>query len=564
MLTLSILYNSHNTSVALTRNHKILFAASNERYTRKKMDSSIPISAIKACFRECNINASDLDEVVFVSDPFPKSLLEYFKWYTLPFVKTKGKFLLWIKNPVWLIKILLSGTVIPFYIASELYPIVRIMWELRGYRGKYVFVPHHESHLYSAYYTSGWKKCIVACFEGAGFTKSVSLYYVENNNWKKLVESSIPDSPGYFYQLVTSILGFKPLRHEGKITGLSAYGSPLKAYKFVESLMCIKDGKLKMNYDLYLKTHFYYQINKKLPPGLRKYKREDLAAAFQKRLEDCLTEIIKNALSGYKVDKIALAGGVVANVKLNQRIREIKGVKEIYIHPGMGDEGIALGAALHQTKTFVKFNNLYFGSSYSNKEVLTAIKKYKVNYKSLKNIEKEIAKLIAEGKVVARFLGRMEYGPRALGNRSILCRATDPTINATLNKKLKRTEFMPFAPVVMKHLSLKLFKNLKGSEYTAGFMTITFDCTNYMKKKCPAVVHVDSTARPQIISRSQNPSYHKILSEYYKLTGIPAIINTSFNMHEEPIVCTPDDALRSFTTGELDYLAIDNYLVWVE
>lgn len=562
MIILSILYNSHNTSVALIKNRKILFAASNERYSRKKMDSSIPLLVLRACLIETKVKVSEIDQVVFVGEPFPYSFIEYFKFYTLPLTKTKGRYLLGLKRPSEIIKALLYKSVVPVYLVKELYPLLRIKWELRGFKGKYIFVPHHISHLYSAYYTSGWKECLVGCFEGAGLVEAVSLYYVKNDKWTKIMGTSIPDSPGMFYALITSILGFKPLRHEGKITGLSAYGNPDKAYGFVKSLLSVENGKLRLDYDLWLKVSTYYEVNKKLPPNLKKYKREDLAASFQIRLEECVTEVVKDALKKYKVKRIALAGGVVANVKLNQRIHELAGIKEIYIHPGMGDEGLALGAALYQSKSYVKLNNLYLGSSYSKKDIVKAIKKYGVSYKELPKIEEQIARLIVDGKVVGRYLGRMEYGPRALGNRSILCQATDPTINATLNKKLKRTEFMPFAPVVLKEFASKCFKNLKGAEYAASFMTITFDCTNYMKKKCPAVVHVDGTARPQIIDKSQNPSYYKILKEYYKLTGIPAMINTSYNMHEEPIVCTPDDALRSFIAGELDYLAIDNYLVW--
>lgn len=562
MKILSIHYNSHNTSVALIKNKKVLFAASNERYSRKKMDASVPLGALRACFEETKFKPSDIDQVVFVGDSFPLSLIEYIKCFTKALVATRGKYLLWIKDPIKLISVLIYSTVIPPYILIELIPQLRLRWALRGFKGKYVFVPHHMSHLYSAYYASGWKECLVGCFEGLGILRSVSMYYVKNDRWTKISGSSMPDSPGMFYALITYLLGFKPVRHEGKITGLAGFGDPDKAYRFAKSLLSVKDGNLKLNYNLYLKISAYYDSYKKLPPYLRKYKKEDLAAAFQKRLEECITEVVKYALRKYKVNRIALAGGVVANVKVNQRIHETHGINEIYIHPGMGDEGLALGAALYQAKAYVRLKNLYLGSSYSKKDVLNAIEKYGVSYKRISNIEKEIAKLVAEGKVIGRCLGRMEYGPRALGNRSILCQATDPTINATLNKKLKRTEFMPFAPVAMKKLAHKLFKNLKGAEYAASFMTITFDCTDYMKRKCPAVVHVDGTARPQLVEKFQNPSYYKILKEYYKLTGIPALINTSFNMHEEPIVCSADDVVRSFITGALDYLAIDNYLVW--
>jgi len=176
-------------------------------------------------------------------------------------------------------------------------------------------------------------------------------------------------------------------------------------------------------------------------------------------------------------------------------------------------------------------------------------------------IEPKIAQLIAGGKVVARFNGRMEYGPRALGNRSILYHAKEPEVNQWLNQRLGRTEFMPFAPATLYERRDQCYRNIDGAEYAAQFMTITFDCTDFMKKESPAAVHVDGTARPQLVTPTSNPSFYKILTEYHRLTGIPSVINTSFNMHEEPIVCTPEDAVRAFLLGSIDYLAIGPFLV---
>ncbi|MCX6710286.1 MAG: carbamoyltransferase, partial [Candidatus Woesearchaeota archaeon] len=198
---------------------------------------------------------------------------------------------------------------------------------------------------------------------------------------------------------------------------------------------------------------------------------------------------------------------------------------------------------------------------YSDAYIKNFLKAKNLKFKYYKHIEIKIAELLSEGKIVARFAGKMEYGPRALGNRSILCQATDKKINNWLNKRLKRTEFMPFAPSVLKEEANNCFKNLKGAEYSAEFMTITFYCTDLMRKKAPAVVHVDNTARPQIVSEKNNPSFYKILKQYRNISGIPAIINTSFNMHEEPIVCSPEDALSTFLKAGLDYLAIGSYLV---
>jgi carbamoyltransferase len=268
---------------------------------------------------------------------------------------------------------------------------------------------------------------------------------------------------------------------------------------------------------------------------------------------------------------LALAGGVFANVKLNQRIHQLDGVRSLFIHPGMGDEGLAVGAALAVNAALGKdagsqigssrLADVYFGPGSDDREIKRAAEKEKLDAEPMQEIEPRIAALLAQGFVVARFNGRMEYGPRALGNRSILYQATDPTVNDWLNRRLQRTEFMPFAPVTLEEFADQCYVNLDGARDAARFMTITFDCTDWMKKHCPAVVHVDGTARPQIIDKQANPSYHRIVEEYRTLTGLPTLINTSFNMHEEPIVCTPADALRAFLEWHLDYLAMGNYLL---
>jgi len=292
---------------------------------------------------------------------------------------------------------------------------------------------------------------------------------------------------------------------------------------------------------------------------------------MQTVLEDIVTRYINHWIQESGYSNIALAGGVFANVKLNQRIHELPSAQSIFIHPGMGDEGLALGAALfkcfqlcQQTQTRFECNRIdhvYWGPEFSTSQIENEIKESGLPYEDCPNIEEKVAALIARGKVVARFAGNMEYGPRALGNRSILYQTTDTTVNDWLNKKLHRTEFMPFAPVTLKEYSHQCYKDVGGAEIPAEFMTITFDCTDWMKKNCPAVVHVDGTARPQIINKETTPLYYKIVDEYRKLTGLPSIINTSFNMHEEPIVCTPNDAIRAFKQGSLDYLAMENFLI---
>ena len=568
MKILGIHTQSHDTSVALIEDGKILYAAANERFSRKKMDTNPPIEAIKDCLRYTKTKPAEVNLVVFVGDRFPFSYIGRLKELSWPLIYTRGRYLLWWKKPHLVLFQLLIATGVPSFLYREILPHFQVKRVLKGFQGKYCFVHHHLAHLYSAYYTSGWKDCLVACIEGSGFSETMSVYHVKNGQWVKIVENSLPHSAGKFYELVTIILGFNVLRHPGKITGLAAYGNPNKAYPTVKTLLWVDDTKIRLDYTRYLKWRIDYHVGKVLPKELQDYKREDIAAAFQRRLEECIAEIVGKIATRTGETKLALAGGVVANVKLNQKLHELKEISKIHIHQAMSDNGLALGAALHVAKEN-RFQpevptTVYFGPDYSDREIFETLRKHNLIFTKERFIEKKVATHLADGKIVARFNGRMEYGPRALGNRSILCHAKDRTANDWLNQRLNRTEFMPFAPVTLERYADKCYKNLKGVEYPTRFMTITLDTTSYLKRVSPAVVHVDGTARPQIIRREDNPSYYKILMEYCKLTSIPTLINTSFNMHEEPIVCTPDDAIRSFLTGRIDFLAIGNYLVSCE
>jgi len=295
-----------------------------------------------------------------------------------------------------------------------------------------------------------------------------------------------------------------------------------------------------------------------------KFPKIDVAAAYQYVLEKVATNYIRYWVQKTGIDTIVLSGGVTANVKLNQRIFEIEGVNHIFVYPNMGDGGCGTGAALyHSWPGGVKpsISSAYMGPDYSEAEIEKALQTEGLSFQRPQNLAAEVAALIHSGEVVARFDGRMEYGPRALGNRSIMYHAREPEVNQWLNKRLGRTEFMPFAPVTLYEARERCYHNIRGAEHAAEFMTITFDCTEFMRENCPAAVHVDGTARPQLIQREVNPGYYDILKEYEKLSGIPSLINTSFNMHEEPIVDSPEDAVRAFMQGALDYLAIGPFLV---
>ncbi|MCX5680065.1 MAG: carbamoyltransferase, partial [Candidatus Omnitrophica bacterium] len=415
---------------------------------------------------------------------------------------------------------------------------------------------HHKSHAVAAYYTSGFDKALVLTLDAYGSGLAGSVWLGEAGMVRKVAAFRYPNSLGLFYETLTSSLGFKPNRHEGKIVGLAAYGDPHILHDTVISRFRLKDGDFRyINGCNYL---FLKNIS-------TKFSKQNIASAYQSVLEEIMSGVTEYFSAKFGIENVAISGGVTANVKLNQRIFETKGIKNIFIFPDMGDGGTCVGGAL---MPFVekglkpyRLKDVYFGPEYSEPEMRKCLEEAGLNYERVDNIERRIAELLAQNKIVARFDGRMEFGPRALGNRSVMYQAKDPGINQWLNKQLGRTEFMPFAPVTLYEKRDMCYKNIEGAEYAAEFMTITCDCTSWMSKNCPAAVHVDNTARPQLIKRETNPGYYKILEEYYKLTGIPTVINTSFNMHEEPIVCTPFDAIRAFKLGKLHYMAMGNFLI---
>ncbi len=365
-----------------------------------------------------------------------------------------------------------------------------------------------------------------------------------------------PHSLGTFYEAVTSGLGFRPSRHEGKIVGLAAYGDPA----VLKDVLLARFDQQPGTFRILESNNVYFT---RLLAG--QFPKIDVAAAYQYVLEQVACRYVGHYLRTTGLRNLVLSGGVVANVKLNQRLKELPDVDSIFIHPNMGDGGCGTGGALlafaGNPVLREPLPNVFLGPSYSDTQITEALTRSQLAFDRYAPIEPRIAQLIAAGKVVARFDGRMEYGPRALGNRSILYHAKEPAVNQWLNQRLGRTEFMPFAPATLFERRHDCYRNVDGADYAAQFMTITFDCTDEMRRVSPAAVHVDGTARPQLVTETSNPGFHRIISEYHKLTGIPSVINTSFNMHEEPIVCTPDDAVRAFLQGNLDYLAIGNFLV---
>ncbi len=552
---------------------KIAAAVSEERLVRKKMAIGFPEKAINEVLSLSGVEVSDIDYIAIAGkrDHFYYPPKVWNGW----FQEDRG-FLkeLVLKIASYFVDLIGDNTFFQWcyyqlklpYALNRRRKVRKFLKKLWHFKCPIIFIDHHYSHATAAYFTSGFNKATVVSVDGGGDGYSSKIYKVNNGNFTEITGVSSYNSIGNFYAYVTHLCGFKAHKHEGKITGLAAHGNP-KYKELLEGFITFKNGTIVNR-----SRSFYYSSLSKLAKSLPKgFKREDLAGSMQKHLEDVVSKYVHTWVEDSGYSDVALVGGVFANVRLNQEINNLDNVNNVFVFPGMGDEGLAVGAAYALWAEKIKEKgkkalpykpvNVYFGRGFSNDEIRAELDKENLTYIHYDDIESEIAKLLAEGHVVARFEGDMEYGPRALGHRSILYQATDPTVNDWLNKKLERTEFMPFAPVTLEEYVEKCYKNIKGGLHTARFMTITFDCTEWMQKNCPAVVHIDGTARPQIVNKELDGGYYRIVDEYRKITGLPSIINTSFNMHEEPIVCTPYDAIRAFKLGHLEYLAIGNYLV---
>jgi carbamoyltransferase len=424
------------------------------------------------------------------------------------------------------------------------------------------FVDHHTAHAYSAYLTSGYPDAVAVTADNMGDGWSSKVFACRNGRCEFQYGSSARHSPGQFYGEIAQLLGFHNL-NAGKVTGLAAYGDPRIAYSQMEKIFGLDDTGTRFHSpDLMWRT-------RRRPPfdALASMKPADVAAAAQKRFEDVLVEYVLTAVRETGLSSVVMAGGCFANVVLNQKILQLPEVQRIYIHPAMNDQGISMGAGLaHLAERDGGVGNaplhtVYLGPSYTEDEIGQALEEHGLPYDRPTDMADTAAKALAARKVVARYDGRLEYGPRALGNRTIMYPTDDRSVNDWLNRRLQRTEFMPFAPVTLNEYAPACYKNYAGGELAWNYMTVTFEVTDAVRRRSPGIVHLDGTARPQVIRRQDNESYYDIISRYHELTGVPTVINTSFNMHGEPIVCTPDDALRAFKSSGLDHLILGPFFV---
>ncbi|MGH6943595.1 MAG: carbamoyltransferase C-terminal domain-containing protein [Geminicoccaceae bacterium] len=443
----------------------------------------------------------------------------------------------------------------------------RILQEEFGVTCPILFIDHHLCHVASAYFTSGFKDALAVSADGGGDRLSALVYEVRRGQWRKLHQVSAYNSLGNYYAYVTTICGFTAMKHEGKITGLAAQGRPIYLdllRQFIEE----EDGTFINRGELVFRAAIE-ELRRRLPADWR---REDLAASVQAHFEDIMRRFVSHWTRRTKLGDVALAGGVTANVRVNEEIHRLPEVNRVFIHPHMGDGGLPVGAALAacipgvapatMRSDLEPLKDVYLGRDLADGEIEQAMRAAEVAPQPSDGpLAEQIGDLLVRGHVVARASGRMEYGPRALGNRSILYQPTDPSVNDWLNHNLRRTEFMPFAPATLWEERERLFEQVAGAEHPAEFMTITFHCNAWAREHLRGVVHLDGTARLHLVRRDRNPGFYAIIEAFRRRTGLPAIINTSFNMHEEPIVYSASDAVRAFLDGNLDYLALGPHLI---
>jgi carbamoyltransferase len=562
--------DSVTSGAAIVIDGRIAAAVSEERLDRHKMSMGFPALSIREVMRIAGVRPEEIDQVaVATAELFWRPEALPFEDY---FRKGKGDF----RDTFLSVGSKISTIVGDFKPARRAYhelkgsltrkrrkAIPAVLKSDFGITAPVKFLDHHLCHAASAYFTAGYPEATIVTQDGAGDGLCSEVFHVKDGKFKLLQKLDSYDSVGNYYAYVTHLCGFKAHRHEGKITGLAAYGEP--EYLDLLRKFIRFDGKTIQNIGRCFDHSAIRKLERSLPAG---FSHQNLSASIQVLLEESVASFCDYWVRQTGVANMGLAGGVFANVKLNQRVHELSSVNSIFVHPGMGDEGLAVGAALfmHAQKAGYRppetIKDVYLGADFPSSEVEDAVRTAGLEPTELDEpLARRIARLLADGKVVARCAGRMEYGPRALGNRTIMYQTGDPSVNKWLNDRLSRTEFMPFAPVTLWEHRHDCYRAVEGAEETARFMTVTFDCLPGMRAQSPAVCHVDNTARPQLIRETDNPEYYAIVEEYHRMTGIPSLVNTSFNIHEEPIVNTPAEAIKAFEQSRLDALVLGDQLI---
>jgi carbamoyltransferase len=565
MIILGIADN-HDSGAAVVADGELIAAVNQERIDRVKHSGAFPWGAIDAALDAAGLKPRDVDRIVVGTAFTPSAALRAMPdWHQSR--KDDGQFSPLLHAYILYQSGLRRSGLYELEIDACRAILTERLKERRFERAELVMMDHHEAHAHSAFRTQPYDPCLVLTIDAMGDGSSATVWVGRGGDLELRFRQSGLACINTFYSRITQLLGFRPNRHEGKITGLAAYAEPPEELlSHLRRRFTVHKGRFQRMDPLRVDriTSPYWR-------RIKRWSREEVAAAAQQILEEMVTAFVSHHVEATGIRTVAVAGGVFANVKLNQRIAELPMVDHLWVTPHMGDGGLAAGGALGSAGTRPQtLSSAYLGPSFGRRDLSKALERGKhpredaactTTLDGFPGDVERVAAVLASGGSVGRFEGSMEWGPRALGHRTVLASAADPAVNTWLNERLDRSEFMPFAPIVRKQDATRWFKGIESAELSARFMTVCFDCTEEFKRLAPAAVHVDGTARPQLLSPSDDPALHSLLDRMEQLTGAPVLINTSFNLHEEPIVCTPSDAVRAFDEAKLDALWMGPYVV---
>lgn len=572
----------HDSAACLVRDGEILAAAQEERFTRRKHEHNFPLRAAEYCLKHGGITADDLDFVAFYDKPlltFERLLETYIDYSPRGLSSFLKAMPLWLKEKLWTRE----------NIAKAL-----------NYKGQILFTEHHESHAASAFFPSPFERAAVLTMDGVGEWATASYGYGQGNELHLLKELHFPHSLGLLYSAFTYYLGFRVNSGEYKVMGLAPYGEPRYAQKILDELVELyDDGSLRLNMKYFNFAAGLTMTNRAFERLFNEPRRApesdlrqihlDLARSVQEVTELAMLKMARYAKSETGEKNLCLAGGVALNCVGNGRILRENIFENVWIQPAAGDAGGALGAALSVWYQYLgnerdaeKSNrkNYYLGPQFSSGEITNYLDSVGANYRKLSRtvLNKTVAAHLADEKVVGWFQGRMEFGPRALGGRSILGDARSPRMQTQMNLKIKfRESFRPFAPSVLREKVSEFFELETDSPYMLLVAPVREDLRvslsadeeklfgieklNLRRSMIPAVTHVDYSARIQTVRGEESPAYHGLIKAFDDLTGCPVVVNTSFNVRGEPIVCTPRDAFRCFMKTEMDFLVMEDVLL---
>jgi carbamoyltransferase len=552
--------NHFESSAALYLNDNV-YAVSEERFTRIKNQGGMPVNSISWLFSESGLTFDDIESFIYCSaaDIYPDN--DQYNEIIMGIVNN---------NSYYDKKIILHRALAEAVYNARVIDDFKDWVELNKIpSSKIKYLDHHQAHALGVVNFYELNDAIVFTCDGKGGFTSSAVWDWSKNGLKRVSMNGSHNSLGYLYGNYTIALGYKAERHEGKLTGLAAFADPPNGFENLNPFK-VSDGKIiGENFEgIYMpffnrQKNSKYSINK-FEEMVNVWTREQAAAAAQVTLENTIISWIEQSMLQNKGRNICLSGGVFANVKLNQKIRECFKSSIVYVNPAMGDMGLVLGAAERSAKINSTFG-AYLGPNFDNFDIVKFLDKDKYKLTSIRSIDELVDFSINRFELrmpFGFFHGSMEFGPRALCHRSIIYPAVDRGANNWLNDRMNRSDFMPFAPVVLDIDARKFFLNYSPDHITAEFMTMTYDCTDEFIERAPAVVHVDKTARPQILKRSRDPYFYDYLYAFTRKTGQACLMNTSFNNHEEPIVCAPADAISSLDRGNVDVVVFANkYLI---